>query len=249
MNFEKMNPFNGRKPKSQPHQPDSNVIGFLPPHPPAAESRKEESAYEKKLIGLFIDHYRKTGMCDYPVLKEVAKLAHTEGVLLSKKAGRLLRSLDEKLAEIDETASFIKRLLEHLENSFSNPEKYSDSIAKIGNSIKKRVKIIAQASDCLLTLTQKYAHSISGNGPGVAEEIDLNISKKINDIQYIAKYLTEQVFVDVAQFEFFENNSNHFAYFRRLRHYLNVLPNYCADLVEDARPKIQSKVAGTKFYN
>ncbi len=191
------------------------------------------------------DEYRRTGQCDDPKLKQVAKLFHADKVVLApERAKRLVQALIQAVEGVEQSAYSLGDILQVLEIYLpQQPDNSMKAIAEIKQQLEFDQKNLEQAIYRLLNLAKKYAQPATGKISSEQKANDLRYQKLMNDIEYIRRFLVEQVHVSVVVFE---RSPYPTAFLRRGLNYLDVLPGYCGELANRTRCNIFDRVPGTQ---
>jgi hypothetical protein len=213
-------------------QPE-NVIGF----PGHSRSDSQNTS----------DEYRSTGKCDEPKLKKVAKLIYSgREVIPFPRARRLTQDLTENLVIVEKSANSLGYNLQDLVFSLQKQtERIQDNSVKvIEQQLELDQKNLAKGIYCLFNIAKKHhPQAITGKITPEQKGDHIRYQKLINDIDYIRRFLVEQVHGSCA---FFEQSPHSKAYLRRSLNYLDVLPRYCQELAARTQRNIFDKVPGTK---
>lgn len=194
----------------------------------ATRPEQNRSKEDEKLLALFIDDYYQSGKCDYPVAQAVAKMSQKGvGLRLLRDGGTLLEEIDRAYEQIDKSSFDLNTQL-----SQANDQKALDT-----ETVKKSLAQLTQGVIRLLSLSERYAASVSFEGEkahcaimkSLAEQLRVQLDDiKMTLYENLVRYGVEASTRDNALDD--------------LRSYLVGLQGDCAELKELTQEAIRDKL-------
>ncbi|MEB3829780.1 hypothetical protein [Phormidium sp. CCY1219] len=205
----------------------------------------KEQRYQERLIGSFIYLYRQTGICDYPVVEEVAYRAHQGTLFLPEQEQEISGEIEQALEAVYRSVSAIESHLSEFEKFLGFSKYISRSDSQIESSIKSELKTLSGAITYLLDKAQKYAVDEYATSMAWDAEDPKKAQKLIKDIRKLWKDLNQHAHVNWLIGK--PTEATRRRAYRKVRQKLDVLPGYCYELGYITQQKIKDKVAGNHF--
>lgn len=216
------------------------------------QAHQQKCESEERLLRNFIEHCKRTGEFDHPVLDELIKKVFyldtaSQDVLLQPETLKTaLNTLEETKQGIAVSTLVIKDILKNIVETCR--------LASTGQSLRNLIEEIPQAQenpsfatvlkseqlklaryiDRLLDLAQKY-------GEQNTEMSGRSLAKLVGDLTYFRLYIEQHAqLTKIEQEVYWVNDPS--VYLRRLNQYLDVLPETATALIHILQNAIASKL-------
>lgn len=201
----------------------------------------KEERYEERLIARFTSQYRKTGICDYPVLEGIAYRAHQGTLFLPEQQQLISDEIDRTLDDIYKAVSALEYKFCDLQKfiAMSDPEIIQKTL-KVEMLMKSDLKLLFKALHYLLDKAHKYAVSNYGQWEYLESDDAEKARKLIKQIVRIRKALNREAHVNWVMSKPTEFGRSKAC--QRVRQKLDVLPGYCYELGYITQQKLLDKV-------
>lgn len=201
----------------------------------------KEEQYQERLLGRFISEYRHSGICDYPVVEQIAYRAHEGTLFLPEQQEQFCQEIERALEDIYQAVSAIESNFSDLHKFMAFNRYISRNDDKIETAIKAELKNLSRGINCLLDKAQKYAVS-EYESPKFWESDNTDRAQRlVKKISKLWKDLNQQAHVNWVMSK--PSESIRRRSYRKVRQKLDVLPGYCYDLGYITQQKIRDKVA------
>ena len=222
---------------------------------------QEQQHFERRLLEQLERRVRLTGELPYNEFYELAQATfeRQQSPRQATLPRRTVQNLSKQLDRAVDSAIYWARAIEgNLREVGDSAQRGSDVINResaVRDNINNSVRCLTREVDFLLDVADKYGLLEAGANQGHpgdkgkrqegAEDSDSSQSpqrlKKLkHDVRYLQRYVSEQGQVQTIKSELQPEDDSE-RYFRRLRRYLEILPDYCSDLGEALKLALQDQ--------
>jgi hypothetical protein len=208
--------------------------------------------FERQLLERLEQHVRLTGELPYNEFYELAQASfeRAQGLRQSKLPPRTVQQLSEQLDGAVEGAIYWARAVEdNLRELGACIQQGNDAINResaVRDNINNSVRRLTAQVDFLLDDTDRYGLERAGSAPegqdSDSSQSPQRLRKLKHDVRYLQRYVSEQGQVQTIKSELQPGDDSE-RYFRRLRRYLELLPDCCSDLGESLKLALQQRAA------
>lgn len=217
---------------------------------PTIQNQHEQDEYERRLLNLYIEEIKRTGLIDYPELVEYLNqvyevdIAPAGTVLMPDVLNTLLENLQIAQTNIATASLQIQKNLHQLANSITTENLTQIQEQELDGEIRQGTERLLKAVEYLLNVTERYVYTHHrGKGENAENAEAEDIRKLMNDLKYIRQYIAEQAQIRVIKNDFQPGDSEK-NYFRRLYKYLGIAPGLADILGNLVQQALKHKVAG-----
>ena len=219
----------------------------------------EQQEFEWRLLERLEQHVRLTGELPYNEFYELAQASfeRAQGKRQAKLPPRTVQQLSEQLdGAVDGAIYWARAIEDNLRELGACIQQGNDAInreAAVRDNINNSVRRLTARVNFLLDATDRYglgpgkANATQSDSEAEAQDSDSSQSpqrlrKLKHDVRYLQRYVSRQGQVQTIKSELQPEDDSE-RYFRRLRRYLESLPDYCSDLGEALKLALQERAA------